>query len=310
QHPTPNTQHPTPNTQHPTPNTQHPTPNTQHPTPNTQHMKHPRDILSAHDIEAKKSLGQNFLFDEHLLRRIAEAIEVRSSDSILEVGPGLGSLTAKLAERAGRVVAVELDDRLIPILRLELARYPHVELIHGDILDFRPEAHFKPDESYKIIANVPYYITGAILEHLLSAPKRPSAVALTVQKDVAERIAAEPGDMSVLAVSVQFFGRPRVAFNLAAGAFWPKPKVASSVITIDCTRRPERAEQVTDEKRFFRIVKTGFSQKRKQLHNNLRQILSEKEAVLAWLDRAGIDSRRRPQTLSLTEWIRLYETYP
>lgn len=271
---------------------------------------HPRDILSTHDINPKKSLGQNFLFDPHILRRIVDAVEVTREDDVLEVGPGLGSLTAALAEQAGRVVAVELDERLIPIVRLALAPYRNVELIHGDILDFRPADHFATSESYKVVANVPYYITGAIMQHLLSASVRPSMVGMTIQKDVAERITAEPGQMSILAVSVQFFGRPRIAFNLAAGSFWPAPKIDSSFLIIDGSERPAGAAQIADERLFFRIVRAGFSQKRKQLHNNLRQIEGEKETVQAWLKRAGIDSRRRPQTLAVEEWMSLYDAAP
>lgn len=273
-------------------------------------MPHPRDILTAHDIDPKKSLGQNFLFDDHILRRLVDAVGVDRHDAVLEVGPGLGSLTTHLAERAGRVVAVELDERLIPILRMVTAPYPNVELIHGDILDWRPEAHISAEESYKVVANVPYYITGAILEHLLAAPRRPTTLGVTIQKDVAERITAEPGQMSILAVSVQFFGRPRIALTLAAGSFWPAPKIASSFLVVDTTDRPAGADRVENEKLFFGIVKAGFSQKRKQLHNNLRQIEGDKAAVQAWLKRAGIDGRRRPQTLAVEEWMSLYDTAP
>lgn len=271
---------------------------------------HPRDLLSAHDIDPKKSLGQNFIHDEHILHRIVAAVDLSREDSVLEVGPGLGALTMQLAEKAGRVVAVELDDRLIPLLRIALAPYRNVDLIHGDILEFDPAAHFPHEETYKVVANVPYYITGAIFEHLLTAERRPQTLGVTIQKDVAERIIAEPGQMSILSVSVQFYGRPAIAFNLAAGSFWPAPRIASSFLTVDCTDRPVRAGQVANERLFFRIVKAGFSQKRKQIHNNLRQIEGEKPAVLAWLKRAGIDAKRRPQTLSVDEWIDLYESAP
>ena len=266
-------------------------------------MHHPKDILNRHHIEPKKSLGQNFLFDENVLDRIVDAADLQPDDVVLEVGPGLGHLTALLAETAVSVVAVELDDRLMPILRHQFAHLDHVTLIHGDILQQNPEALFA--RPYKVIANVPYYITGAILRHLLSAPFKPTMLVLTVQKEVAERITAVPPKMSLLAVSTQFYGAVELVSTLKAGSFWPRPDVDSAVVRIDL--RGERPLPFTDETAFFRLVKAGFSQKRKQLQKNMRQLGLEKDAITAILTQAHIDGKRRAETLTLNEWLRLYQ---
>lgn len=267
-------------------------------------MTHPKVILEQYNLQAKKSLGQNFIFDENVLARIATAAHLQPTDKVLEIGPGLGSLTRHLAQAAGRVVAIELDDRLIPVLQAQLADLPNVEIVHGDILAVDPAVWFS-DTPYKVVANVPYYITGAILRHLLAGRSKPTIMVLTVQKEVAERLTAEPGDMSLLSVSVQFYGRPSVVEEIKAGAFWPRPDVDSAVIRIDLDKRP--ALSVDDEAAFFRVVKVGFSQKRKQLQNNLRGLGYSQVEIDQALATAGVDGRRRAETLSLEEWALLYQ---
>ncbi len=259
---------------------------------------HPKQLLANYKIEPKKSLGQNFLFDPNVLARIVEIAEVTEYDSVLEVGPGLGHLTKHLAEAAGEVTAVELDNRFIPILNQELALYPNVSIIHGDILDQNPNTLF--EGPYKVVANVPYYITGAILRHLLSAQNKPTCMVLTVQKEVAERVTAVPPKMSLLAVSVQYYGHAQLATTLKAGAFWPRPGIDSAVLRIDLHPHPLLPPQ--QEKQFFTLVKVGFSQKRKQLQKNLRQLGISREQIDAALDNAGIDGRRRAETLTIAEW--------
>lgn len=271
---------------------------------------HPKEILEQHGIDAKKSLGQNFLYEESILRRIVEAADVSAADDILEVGPGLGSLTAQLAQVANRVVAVELDDRMMPILRFGLNQYHNISLVHQDILEMNPADEFSGSQSYKVVANVPYYITGAILRHLLQNDLRPSSMVLTVQKDVAERMTAKPGKMSLMAVSTQFYGAVKMLFNLSAGSFYPRPKVASSVVGINVAQRPSAAQSVTDEKLFFQVAKAGFSQKRKQLLNNLKGLGFDKALVGEWCQAAGIDGKRRAETLSIEEWVALYQHMP
>ncbi len=262
-------------------------------------MIHPKEILNYHRIQPKKSLGQNFLADVNVLQKIAAAADLTKGDHILEIGPGLGALTRVLAEKAAHVVAVELDGRLIPILQNEFFDDDNVTLVHGDILKQNPADWFS--QSYKVIANVPYYITGAILRHLLSASQKPSLMALTIQKEVAERIIAKPPQMSLLAVSVQYYGIPTIAESIKAGAFWPRPDVDSTVLRIDLQRDLQRFNTVPT-KFFFRVAKAGFSQKRKQLKNNLRVLGYKKDKIAQALDSAGIDGKRRAQTLTLEEW--------
>jgi 16S rRNA (adenine1518-N6/adenine1519-N6)-dimethyltransferase len=266
-------------------------------------MLHPKQILTHYRLEAKKSLGQNFISDDNILARIAAAADLKPDDNVLEIGPGLGSLTHHLARAAGRVVAVELDDRLLPILALEMGGYDNVELVHGDILEQEPAQWFGP-HPYKVVANVPYYITGAILRHLLAADSKPRLMVITVQKEVAERITAGPGKMSLLSVSVQFYGQAAIVDQLKAGAFWPRPGVASAIVRLDLA--PEPLLPAVDEKAFFRLVRAGFGQKRKQLKNNLRALGRSDEQIERALAQAGIDGRRRAETLSLDEWAKLH----
>jgi 16S rRNA (adenine1518-N6/adenine1519-N6)-dimethyltransferase len=266
---------------------------------------HPKHILQRHGLEPKKSLGQNFLFDENVLARIAAAAALTKEDAVLEIGPGLGALTRVLLERAASVTAVELDNRFIPILLRELQDYDNLNLVHGDILDQNPADWF--DKPYKVVANVPYYITGAILRHLLSSQPRPSLLVMTVQKEVAERVTAVPPHMSLLAVSVQYYGPVKIVDTIKAGAFWPRPDVDSAVIRIDL----EHGKQTNaDDANFFKIVKAGFSQKRKQLQKNLRQLGYERAVIAEALAQAEIDGRRRAETLTLDEWRRLCAIFP
>jgi 16S rRNA (adenine1518-N6/adenine1519-N6)-dimethyltransferase len=268
----------------------------------------------------KRSLGQNFLTDETHLDRIVAAAELTPADIVLEIGPGLGVLTRRLAQQAGRVVAVELDDRLIDLLRKEFAAQPHVSIVHGDILELDPaqlvddrqqttdgrrsdnlKSKIENRKSYKVVANLPYYITSAVLRHVLEASVQPSLAIVMVQKEVAERICATPGDLSLLAVSVQFYAEPRIVDHVPAGAFNPRPKVDSAVLRLDI--RPLPAVAGIDPKNFFRIVRAGFSQKRKQLLNTLSAGLHlPKSEAAAALNAAGIDPKRRAETLSLEEW--------
>lgn len=268
---------------------------------------HPKHLLAQYNLEPKKSLGQNFLFDENVLAQIVGWAGLAADDEVLEIGPGLGSLTCLLAEHARRVVAVELDDRFLPILRGELADYKNIELLHGDILQQDPAALFQGP--YKVVANVPYYITGAILRHLLGAARKPSLLVLTVQKEVAERVTAVPPQMSLLAVSVQYYGQTQILKTIKSGAFWPRPAVDSSVVRIDLAPQQSAPADPQAEQTFFRIVRAGFSQKRKQLQNNLRQLGLDKAGVNKLLAAAGIDGRRRAETLDLDEWRALAKTF-
>lgn len=235
-------------------------------------------------MKAKKSLGQNFLKDRKVLTKIVEAAELDRDDYVIEVGPGKGVLTRELIEYAGRVTAIELDDRLIP----ELSKVEDLDLIHGNALDFIP-----PGGNYKVVANIPYYITSPLISHFLESKSRPSKLVLLVQKEVAEKICAEPGDMNVLAIHVQIFGKPRIVCNVPAKAFTPVPKVDSAVIVIDVYNEP----LVEDYKRMFGIVHRAFSGKRKKLSNTLPDL---KETLIE-LKLADL----RPEKLSLEDWRKL-----
>lgn len=263
--------------------------------------EHPKTLLERFGLTPKKSLGQNFLFDEQILAHIVAAAEITSDDAVLEIGPGLGALTRLLAETARRVVAVELDDRLLPVLHSQLDAFANVQIVHGDILAQDPSQFFLTS-AYKVAANVPYYITAAILRHLLSGSVKPALMALTVQKEVAQRLTAAPGALSLLALSVQYYGQPRLAGTIKAGAFWPRPEVDSAIVVIDLRQRPTTW---TDDEAFFRVARAGFSQKRKQLKNNLRGLGLAAEPLAHALAQADIDGRRRAETLSLAEWVRL-----
>jgi 16S rRNA (adenine1518-N6/adenine1519-N6)-dimethyltransferase len=257
-------------------------------------------LLRRFNLRPKKRLGQNFLVDESALARVAAAADLSRQDTVLEIGPGLGSLTRHLARTAARVVAVELDAALLPALEYVLQPYPNVEIIHADVLRLSPAALRLPP-SFKVVANIPYYITSAVIRHLLEAEVKPSLIVLTLQREVAERICASPGEMSLLAVSVQFYTAPRIVSRLPAGTFYPRPEVESAVVRLEVLARP--AVAVADVERFFRVAKAGFSQKRKQLRNalsgGLRLEVRQADALLA---RAGIDPRRRAETLTLEEW--------
>lgn len=196
-------------------------------------------------------------------------------------------------------MAVELDQRFLPILAYELEPFSNVEVVHGDILHQSVDSFFSG--KYKVVANVPYYITGAILSHLLNQSPRPTCMVLTVQKEVALRISAEPGKLNLMALGVQFYGTPSVVGTIAAGAFWPRPKVDSAIVKIELHAEPPSV----DEQAFFRVAKTGFSQKRKQLKNNMRQLGLSATQIEAAFVAADIDGRRRAETLTIPEWVRL-----
>ena len=260
-------------------------------------------VLRSNGLRPDKRLGQNFLHDPAALEQIVRAADIRPDDSVLEIGPGLGSLTRYLAVCARAVTAVELDASLLPVLASVLSPYTNVRVVKGDILKLSP-ADLVDRDDFLVVANVPYYITSAIFRHLLARPPRPRRIVLTIQAEVAERICARPGDLSLLALSVQVYGQPAIAARLPAQAFFPVPKVDSAVLRIDLYPAPlippERLE------RFFRLAKAGFSQKRKTLRNSLSAGLAiSTQAAAQLLERSGIDPQRRAETLSIEEWGRL-----
>ena len=266
-------------------------------------MMHPRDILKSYGISPKRSLGQNFIFDDNILARIVTLAELKNDDSVLEIGPGIGSLTRHLSPLAKTVLAVEIDDRLIPILKAQLQNRSNVIILLDDVLKINPVTYL--GSSYCVVANVPYYITGAILRHLFDSEPLPDKVVLTVQKEVAQRMAATPGNMSLLATFVQYYAQIRIAFTIKAGSFWPRPDVDSAVVRLDT--HSKRLIEDRHEADFFRLIRVGYSQKRKQLQKNLRSLSFSREHIQASLQHSSIDGRRRAETLSLEEWKSLFE---
>ncbi|HMB23886.1 MAG TPA: 16S rRNA (adenine(1518)-N(6)/adenine(1519)-N(6))-dimethyltransferase RsmA, partial [Anaerolineales bacterium] len=260
-------------------------------------------LLRRYGLHAHKSLGQNFLQDSEVLENIAAAAEIQPGDTVLEIGPGLGSLTRYLAVSAKEVIAVELDKKLIAPLKAVLAPYKNVRLIQGDILELSPMDLILAKD-YIVAANIPYYITSAVIRHMLESDPKPRRIVLTVQKEVAQRICAKPGDMSLLALSVQVYGKPRLAAQIPAEAFFPAPKVDSAVLCVDIYSAPLIKEELLDT--FFKLIKAGFSQKRKTLRNSLSSGLHISPTETAdLLTRADIDPQRRAETLSIEEWERL-----
>src|SRR6185436_2410618 len=222
-------------------------------------------VLKRHGLRADKSLGQNFLQDPFALEAITSAAEIKATDTVLEIGPGLGSLTRYLAVAARQVVAVELDWKMIRPLQAVLAPYSNVRVMQGDILELSPK-DLITETDYLVVANIPYYITSAVIRHLLESDPKPRRIVLTIQKEVAERICAKPGDMSLLALSVQIYGSPHTAARIPASAFFPAPKVDSAVLIIDILATPLIKKEIIET--FFRLIKAGFGQKRKTLRNS------------------------------------------
>ena len=259
-------------------------------------------LLKRFDLAPRKGLGQNFLVDEFVLDDVVQAAEIAPDDHVVEVGPGLGVLTAELAKRAERVVAVELDPGMASALADLFKSSPNVRIVESDALKVEP-AELVGDRPYKLVANIPYYITSRLLRHFFEAQRRPSLVVVMVQLEVASRIVAKVGDLSLLAVSVQFYGEPRIVGRVPAQAFYPQPKVDSAILRVDV--RPRPAVDV-DTDAFFKTVSSGFARPRKQLHNALGEgIWLPPGGADEALSAAGIDPARRAQTLTLEEWATL-----
>lgn len=260
-------------------------------------------------IHPDKSRGQNFLIDKNVLTKIIEAGELKSSDTVLEIGAGTGVLTTELAKQVKKVISFEIDKKLIPVLQENLKDFNDVEI--------RNESALKAtdiSENYKLIANIPYNITSAILEKFLSAEKPPELMILLVQKEVAERVCAKPrlrqcsggqaGEMSILSVMAQYYGEPKIIAKVPPSAFWPAPKVDSAILKIIIKKR----FQATDEKKFWQIVKAGFSQRRKMLKNNLC-VLGDENKIAEAMREAGIAEKARAQELAVEQWVNLAKKF-
>lgn len=273
-----------------------------------------RKMLRRFGLRARKGLGQHFLISDKVLEAILAAAELDPADTVIEVGPGLGIMTRELAKRAGWVIAIELDNRLADILRKTLP-YDNIVILNEDVLGTDPKKLLQGRaprfpaalRSYKVVANLPYYITSPVLRHFLEASVKPDLMVVMVQKEVAEAIVAGPGKRSVLSISVQFYGRPSIVALVPAASFYPAPEVDSAVVRIDVY---PRAPVNVDEEGFFALVRAGFTAARKQVANSLAQGLKlPKPEVLTLLEKADIDPQRRAETFSLEEWATLWRVF-
>ncbi len=254
------------------------------------------------NIRAKKSLGQNFLKDPLYLTKIADAAQAGPGDRVLEIGPGLGHLTGVLVKRVKKVLALELDERLIPLLQKEFGGLQNIEILHADALEYD---YGSLPGRWKVVANLPYYISTPIIQKLIAHHGKFVSLTLMLQKEVADRIASPPGnkDYGYLSVLVQLYATPRIEFVVPPGAFTPQPEVDSAVVTLAIREQP--AISLADENFFIRVVKAAFSQRRKTLRNALKQLEVPGEKMQQVLSKTGIDLGRRAETLSVEEFGRL-----
>jgi len=278
-----------------------------------------KGLLRRFGLQARKSLGQHFLIDEEVLKLITSAAELTPTDVIMEIGPGLGVLTRELARQSGWVITVELDSRLATILEQSLAPFSNVTIINEDILRIDPAALLQEQRAkfppiigspfnYKVVANLPYYITSPVLRHFLETSLKPQIIVVMVQKEVAEAIVAKPGQMSILSISVQFYGEPAIISYVPAQCFYPAPEVDSAILKIKLYSQPP--VEVTDRESFFKLVRAGFSAPRKQIGNSLAQGLGlSKAEIVSFLGKASIVSQRRAETLTLGEWAKLWQVF-
>jgi len=274
-------------------------------------MEDPRTTLHAHGYSPNKLMGQNFLVSELVLKEIISAASLRKDDVVLEAGPGLGVLTRELAKKVRAVFSVEKDKMLFNLLhkRLTKEHMRNVALSCENILDFSPEILRSRGARYKIVANIPYYLTARFLRKFLAEESfKPSSMVLLVQREVAERITARPPNMSLLSLSVQAYGEPEIAAWVPRDSFWPAPKVDSAILKISKISEEFFQKQKLDEKNFFELIRSGFSQKRKTLSNSLSMFFSDKKAAGEALKKSGLATRARPEELSLIDWAILSRT--
>lgn len=262
-----------------------------------------KEIMKDNDLIFHKGLGQNFLFDSHYLESIADSGKVTKEDTVIEVGPGLGVLTTRLAQRAKKVIAVEIDQNLVPVLKKLTADFENVEIINEDIMKTDIDNLIRGEESVKVVANLPYYITTPIIMKLLEGKYNIKSITVMIQKEVAERFVAKPGtkDYGAITLSINYYTNPKITLTVPPSAFIPPPKVHSSVITLEC-KRPD--VNVDDEAKMFKIIKAAFNQRRKTLVNALSSNLSNysKEHIKNTIVSLGYNENIRGETLSLSEY--------
>ena len=273
--------------------------------------KNIKNLLKKYQICPSKRLGQNFLVDKEAVKKIIKAAYLESEDVILEIGPGLGTITQEVAKKVKKVIGIEKDRKMTEILKETLKDCKNVEIVLGDILKINPKYHI-PYTKYKVIGNLPFYLAAPVIRQFLEAENPAKEMVLMVQKEVGQRICAKPPDMSILAVSVQVYARPEIISYISKKSFWPSPKVDSAIIKI-VPAAPSKKPAIVgnlDGDLFFKIVKAGFSQPRKQLINNLSKELDlEKEKIQNWLLKNNVRPTQRAETLSVENWINLTKSF-
>ncbi|KYG33289.1 16S rRNA (adenine(1518)-N(6)/adenine(1519)-N(6))-dimethyltransferase RsmA [Alkalihalobacillus trypoxylicola] len=274
-----------------------------------------KEILAQYGFQFKKSLGQNFLIDTNILDKIIDSAQITSDTGVIEVGPGIGALTEQIAKKAEKVVSFEIDQRLLPVLEDTLSPYPHVQIIHSDVLkaDLTAtiQSTFKQDQDIMVVANLPYYVTTPILMKLLEEKLPIRGIVVMIQAEVAERIAAKPGtkEYGSLSIAAQYFAEAEKVMTVPASVFVPRPKVDSAVLRL--TIRPKPPVEVRDEEYFFKVFHASFANRRKTILNNLIHNLESKEKkkeIEQALAQANIDPKRRGETLSLEEFALLSDS--
>jgi len=260
------------------------------------------------DKKPSKKLGQNFLISRRAVSKIIKGTNIKSSDTIIEIGPGIGTITKELGKKANKVIGVEKDKELIKILKKTLKEFNNVEIIKKDILDFSGHNSLK---NYKVVGNLPFYASSPIIRKFLEEGS-PELMTIVVQKEVAERITAEPSKMRILSVATQFYGEPEILSKISKNSFWPRPEVDGAIIKIENILPQDHFRRKPEfNKNFFKIVKAGFSHPRKQLINNLSSKLDlKKSKAEQWLKKNGVDPKRRAETLTIAEWEKLTLSFP
>jgi len=265
-----------------------------------------RDLLSRCNVSPSKIMGQNFLVNQQILAKIIEAAKLSPNDTVLEVGPGIGTLTRELAKTVRKIIAIEKDKKMIEILGETLRDCKNVEIIQDNILKFNPQNYSPLTTNYKLVANIPYYLTSPLIRKFLEEKNPPKTMTLMVQKEVAQRICSKPPDMSLLAVSVQVYAEPKIISYVKKESFWPSPKVDSAIIEIV----PFNNKKTANLDLFFKIVKAGFSQPRKQMANNLSKSLKkDRYQINQWLLKNSTAPEQRAETLSIKDWLGLTASF-
>lgn len=267
-------------------------------------LKTLKQLLEHYGLSPNKTYGQNFLMDDMVLHRMAEVAEVTAEDFVVEVGPGIGNLTRVLLEQAGQVVSIEKDDQFLSVLREYKSEHDNFDYVLSDVLEVDITKVVGVDE-YKVVANIPYYVTGKIIQHFIQTQLRPQSMTLLMQKEVAQNMTAAAGKLNLLALSVQLYADVRLVEVVQSHKFYPEPKVDSAVVHITFSKNPKYNLPVSEQK-LFQLLRACFAGKRKQIHNTLQNNLGlTKEQVETVLSKAGLEDSLRPQQLTIEQWLEL-----